>query len=335
VVKSDTPDRSAVDKSKGQEDFEWEFPDEKKLYEQQSDEELVQKNPYKCHNCRARFATKILCRNHINRNHNENFLLYMYKCKMCSKVFKSHGGFRSHFSSHHSEAGGGSNRRSTEKPRNFLCVHCGRSFLFPSDLEIHQKTHSEERLFKCSVENCGCAFKTKYALERHVGVVHLERDGEFTCKSCNMQFTKQEILDTHMVSHSAKTACACLRCGENFTCLIEMQKHLVEEHKADADRYRPTSNGMPEKIFKCSQCETVYGIFFSLRQHIIAEHYSEKNSFQCEVCSKIYRTKFMLEQHAFNHKKVLPFQCAEENCIYKSNNKQKLVYLIVCCMQFY
>ncbi|KAM0754927.1 hypothetical protein T439DRAFT_125232 [Meredithblackwellia eburnea MCA 4105] len=70
-------------------------------------------------------------------------------------------------------------RRATEPPRDqhlrrFLCPVCNKSFARPSAMQIHARSHSDERPFVCPDPSCAREFSVQSNLRRHIRLCHPE-----------------------------------------------------------------------------------------------------------------------------------------------------------------
>ncbi len=123
--------------------------------------------PHKCELCDKQFAAASNLINHKKTHLEEKRM----KCTFdgCDKTFLSKCHLRTHLRTHvyiikSSQIG--------LKP--FECSVCGKRFSEKGNLKIHQRIHSDERLFTCFIEGCKMSFKTKAQLKDHINS-HLKR----------------------------------------------------------------------------------------------------------------------------------------------------------------
>ena len=93
-----------------------------------------------------------------------------------------------------SEAAAGSNL-SSEPVHNCPFTSCTKSFLKPSALKRHVRTHTGERPFVCSVSGCGLSFAERGNLKRHERVHSGLKP--FRCDMCGHDFARR----CHLMQH--------------------------------------------------------------------------------------------------------------------------------------
>lgn len=84
-----------------------------------------------------------------------------------------------------------------KRSKKLICMECNKFFHSPSHLKIHQRTHSNERPFKCPM--CDMSFTTSGNMKVHQRVHSDERP--YTCDECHMTFKLFHHLKDHRLKH--------------------------------------------------------------------------------------------------------------------------------------
>uniref|UniRef100_A0A182T9Q7 C2H2-type domain-containing protein n=1 Tax=Anopheles maculatus TaxID=74869 RepID=A0A182T9Q7_9DIPT len=131
-----------------------------------------------CDICGAIFSNSIKLSQHVSRTHHNVFtpkatlersmLLQgtsvtdkAYTCEQCGAAFLSQPSLREHIKLSHSV------------PENkFECNICNKLFAAKRSLKRHKLCHSDERAFRCTVENCKESYKNQSHLARHMKTAH-------------------------------------------------------------------------------------------------------------------------------------------------------------------
>lgn len=67
------------------------------------------------------------------------------------------------------------------------CDQCDRTFIKPSDLEAHKRSHSNDKKYECKV--CGRRYKSLGNLNHHAKSHDTKKP--FTCEVCSQGFTRK------------------------------------------------------------------------------------------------------------------------------------------------
>lgn len=222
---------------------------------------------------------------------------------------------------------------------NNICIFCYKSFLKPSDLERHIRTHTNERNFKC--HNCSKSFKLKNTLERHLKT-HVKRT--FTCSICSSNYKSEKVLLNHMKSHSRRQTFQVLLSpqlshsrnvlaeavneeiidNEPSDLLCDADESFLPQHSAEKEMNHVEISGeqSEEKIdgtketfitpqkpksskeHVCGTCRKSFKKPIDLRRHSDAVH-DKKRPFMCLTakCAKSFSLKCTLNRHMETHRK--------------------------------
>lgn len=78
----------------------------------------------------------------------------------CGAAFKTQNELKMHARSH------------DEKRKLHRCSFCGERFVRPWVLQVHERTHTDERPWKCEKEGCGASFTQLPVLKNHIECMH-------------------------------------------------------------------------------------------------------------------------------------------------------------------
>ncbi|KAM7376893.1 hypothetical protein PAMA_013592 [Pampus argenteus] len=161
-----------------------------------------------------------------------------HTCQVCGRRFKLLGTLRQHEKIH------------TERERSYLCDVCCKMFLTSKQLQIHMRTHTNEKPYHCG--ECGRGFTTKGPLTIHMRI----HTGEapYICPDCGWSFKRKINLDNHVTVHSGLKPFVCGICGKACARKTYLTVHMR------------THNG--ERPYKCSLCEKAFTQSHCLKTHM-------------------------------------------------------------------
>ena len=109
-----------------------------------------------------------------------------FSCDKCPRAFRCNSHLAQHLKSH--------------KERQYICHLCNKGFWRKFDLEVHERTHTGEKPFMCSV--CAECFISNRALEGHE-LMH--RPKEHKCETCGKEFRLLKPYQKHINEHENVT----------------------------------------------------------------------------------------------------------------------------------
>lgn len=100
------------------------------------------------------------------------------------------------------------------------------------DLKTHQRSHTNERPYQCSL--CPNAYKTSSARAAHV---QSHGEADIVCKICSVRFKARRVFKKHMkTQHDEEYRQKCLAefscaiCGKNFLRSTAFKSHMKNVH---------------------------------------------------------------------------------------------------------
>ncbi|BET00053.1 Hypothetical protein NTJ_12869 [Nesidiocoris tenuis] len=213
---------------------------------------------------------------------NEHPVVHSYDCPKCSKTFPARLALSKHLKTHY---------RGTNKG---ACHYCLFEFDDKSVIQQHVLEAHGAYLYKC--EHCDRAFLTKSARNKHQlkHVIHV-------CKKCNIKFSAQRLLTSHMEKiHRSR---ACRICGKFIADPYALRRHEKRHFY--------------QQGLKCDFCEKTFRNKSALRTH--NDIHQDQIMFRCKTCSLGFRSPRSLETHEIVHIKK-SYTCSKCGIVCQSRN---------------
>ncbi|XP_068337901.1 transcription factor IIIA-like isoform X2 [Pyrus communis] len=210
-----------------------------------------------------------------------------------------------------------------EKEKCNTCEDCGATLKKPAHLKQRMQSHSLERPYVCSVDDCRSSFRRKDHLNRHL----LQHQGKlFKCpiENCNRGFVCQGNMSRHVKElHSEdgtyvgrgqkQHVCQEVGCGKVFLFASKLQKHESSHvHMDSVEAFCSEAGCM--KYFTNGQC---------LKDHILSCH----QHVTCEICGS-KKLKRNIKRHLLTHKGGAPsverIRCSYKGCLHTFSTKSNL-----------
>lgn len=168
------------------------------------------------------------------------------------------------------------------RPLVYHCTfqNCNRSFSKPCRLTEHERSHTGERPFVCSL--CQKTFGRDYHLSRHIQQSHNDkRDYPCSWEGCDKAFATPQRQAEHLKTHTKVKEFVCTGygdCREVFRKKNTLARHIKDVHlnvqPYQCDKIDPATN---------EPCTYGYDTAGGLRYHTIIYHSGEPRYF-CSVC---------------------------------------------------
>lgn len=147
------------------------------------------------------------------------------------------------------------------------------------------KNKSNEKMdpknYQC--ELCGCTYKTKSILKKHL-LTHTS-EKPFSCPLCSKQYTRSEHLVVHMRVHTGIKPYVCEMCARPFAKNQDLSRHKRIH--------------FDEKKFQCPRCDRRFKRSADVHTHM--RTHTGIRPFVCKGCDKSYTSHSGLWKHYKNN----------------------------------
>uniref|UniRef100_A0A4W5KHR5 C2H2-type domain-containing protein n=1 Tax=Hucho hucho TaxID=62062 RepID=A0A4W5KHR5_9TELE len=256
-----------------------------------------------CKKCGKSFDDTCNLKQHQESSCKEEKIKVVFKCDDCGKDFKGSSSLRTHKRIHNP----------------FYCSDCGRkTFTQLSYLVIHERVHSGEYLYQCSV--CQAKFNSANSLTIH----SRKHTGEkpFLCWQCGKSFKAAGELSVHMGTHSEERPFSCSQCDMSYRTKLQLNSHIEQVHEGvrypcsicgkqfykavSLIRHELTHTG--ERPFPCSYCTKTFITANEKRLH--ERYHTGERPYKCQDCGKSFIQSGYLKSHRRLHTGEKPFACS-------------------------
>ena len=174
-----------------------------------------------------------------------------------------------------------------------LCQECGQSFSSKFKMERHIKTiHQDIKDFAC--EYCRKELTSSYGLKAHIETIHMGI--KHKCPHCENEYSSQQSMRKHIqTTHSQDSCFICNQCGKSFP-----TSGRLENHKYEHENGQLTGSPNESGKFSCDECGKEYASLPGLRVHIDVVHKGLKNHI-CHLCGQSFGRRSCLAAHKQTH----------------------------------
>ncbi|XP_057690936.1 zinc finger protein 384b isoform X2 [Corythoichthys intestinalis] len=181
-----------------------------------------------------------------------------------------------------------------DSTKTYRCRMCPATFFSKSDMQIHSKSHTEDKPHKCP--HCAKSFANSSYLAQHIRIHSGAKP--YTCSYCQKSFRQLSHLQQHSRNHTESKPHKCPHCTKSFANSSYLAQHLR------------IHTGV--KPYTCSYCQKSFRQLSHLQQH--NRIHTGDRPYKCSYsgCEKSFTQLSNLQSHRRQHNKDKPYKCS--NC---------------------
>ncbi|KAJ8981530.1 hypothetical protein NQ317_006691 [Molorchus minor] len=188
------------------------------------------------------------------------------------------------------------------------------------DFATHNATiHSEDKLFRCPLNECTYKSPKRTSLLIHINYVHLKKFN-YICDTCGKGFNDIVLYKEHSNEHLGLRPFSCIVCTKSFTYSRYLLTHQIRSHRVGIE-----GQLLPNQ---CMVCHKVFSKSSTLEKHHDEKHVKNtlprEKKHLCDNCGKGFSQKNKLRIHYRTHTGFKPYTCT-----YCAKSFTKKDYLIM------
>ena len=165
---------------------------------------------------------------------------------------------------------------------------------------------SQPTVDKYQCDSCCYSTNSVRMMSRHCKLHKIEQK---VCFYCDSQFSSEDALTDHMVSHKGSEPFVCLHCNACFKSRTYLDIHMAK-HSC-------------ERPFICHVCSMAFKWKHALKNHLIV--HNNHKEYLCDNCGYTTAHRSQLKAHCLLHTGDT-YKCNYPGCMFQSTKKQNMKY---------